>query len=110
MIDSIFEADIVAVKQLGSFSACASCKGRVEPLTPPGGRCFSSDCGMYQCIDKCSAQVSALLYFQHGITKESTSPWAYGAMVGKLTGKSLPEEGILFFTHQVSIALTDYTL
>ena len=37
VIDSIFEADIVAIKQLGSFSACASFKGRVEPLTPPGG-------------------------------------------------------------------------
>ena len=47
---------------------------------------------MYQRVDKCSAQVSALLYFQHGITKESISLWAYGAMVGKLTGKSLPEE------------------
>ena len=33
-IDCIFEADIVAVKQLGSFNACVSCKERVEPLTP----------------------------------------------------------------------------
>ena len=37
-LDSIFNADIIAVKQLGSFSACVSCKARVDPLTPPGGR------------------------------------------------------------------------
>ena len=37
MIDCIYEADIVGVKQLGSFSACVGCRGRVEPLTPPGG-------------------------------------------------------------------------
>ena len=42
-IDCLSEADIVAVKQLGKFHACVSCKGRVEPLTPPGGRCSRSE-------------------------------------------------------------------
>ena len=92
VIDCISEADIVGVKQLGSFNACVSCKGRVEPLTPPGGRCSRSECGMFQRIDRCSTQVSSLLCIQHGKSKESISLWAYGAMVGKLAGKSLPAE------------------
>ena len=92
VIDCISEADIVGVKQLGSFNACVSCKGRVEPLTPPGGQCSRSECGMFQRIDRCSTQVSSLLCIQHGKSKESISLWAYGAMVGKLAGKSLPDE------------------
>ena len=92
VIDCISEADIVGVKQLGSFNACVSCKGRVEPLTPPGGRCSRSECGMFQRIDRCSTQVSSLLCIQHGRSKESITLWAYGAMVGKLAGKSLPDE------------------
>lgn len=90
MTDSIYEADIVAVKQLGSFDACISCKGRVEPVTPPGGRC--SVCGMFQRIDRCSRQVSTLVCVEHGEKKETISLWAYGPMIGKLAGKSSAEE------------------
>ena len=62
------------------------CKGRVEPLTPPNGRCSRSECGIFQRLDKCSVQVSAKLYFQHGETKEPKSLFAFGAMVAKLAG------------------------
>ena len=47
---------------------------------------------MFQRIDRCSTQVSALLSFQYGEQKEFISLWAYGAMVGKLAGKSSPDE------------------
>ena len=101
VIECISEAEIVAVKQLGSFNACLSCKGRVEPLTPPGGRCSRSECGMFQRIDRCNTQVSALLYIQHGKSKEFKSLWAYGAMVGKLAGKSCKESCSLLTNIQV---------
>ena len=83
MIDCIYEADIVGVKQLWRFSACVCCRGRVEPLTPPGGQCSRSECGMFQHIDRCSTQVSALFSFQYGEQKESgvhkfVGLWCYG--------------------------------
>lgn len=40
--DFIENADIIVVKQLASYSACVSCKGRVDPLTPPESvACFN---------------------------------------------------------------------
>lgn len=50
----IFNANISAVKNLETYNACVSCKGRVEPLTPPGGHCSRRDYGMFQRIDRCS--------------------------------------------------------
>ena len=61
-------------------------------MTPPNGRCSRSECGIFQRLDKCSVQVSAKLYFQHGETKEPKSLFAFGAMVAKLAGKSVPED------------------
>ena len=45
---------------------------------------------MFQRIDRCSAVLS----FQYGEQKEFITLWAYSAMVGKLAGKSSPEEVI----------------
>ena len=78
VIDCISEADIVGVTQLGSFNACVSCKGRVEPLTPPGGRCSRSEGGMFQRIDRCSTQVSVCFASNMG---EARSPLVCGLMV-----------------------------
>ena len=47
---------------------------------------------MFQRIDRCSTQVSTQLYIQYGEAKKSITLWAYGAMVGKLVGKSSSEE------------------
>lgn len=69
VIDTIYDAEIVGVKELGSFHACGVCKARVEPLTPPGGCCSRSECAMYQRMDRCNTQVSSLLHIQHGKTK-----------------------------------------
>ena len=92
--DCIENADIIAVKQLGSYSACVSCKGRVDPLTPPGGRCSRRECGMFQRIDKCTTQVSAQLFIEHGVTgnKKSTLLWAFGPTVGNLAGNIPPDQ------------------
>lgn len=40
---------IIAVPYLDTYKACIRCKARVEPLSPPLGRCSKSEC------DQCSA-------------------------------------------------------
>ena len=96
----IFNANISAVKNLETYNACVSCKGRVEPLTPPGGHCSRRDYGMFQRIDRCSTWVSAQLYIEHGNDKDKKSIylWAFGATVGRLAGNIPPEE---VNTHQL---------
>ena len=44
----ITDAKVVAVERLQEYKACLRCKGRVEPLSPPLGRCSKDDCGMLQ--------------------------------------------------------------
>ena len=80
----IFNADIIAVKQLETFNAYVSCKGRVKPLTPPGGCCSRKDCGTFQRIDRCSTQVSAQLFIEHGDTdNKSIYLWGFGPTLCK---------------------------
>ena len=40
----LFDVQITGVPQLDSYKACLSCKARVEPATPPLGRCSSVQC------------------------------------------------------------------
>ena len=44
---------------------------------------------MFQRIDKCTTQVSAQLFIEHGVVgnKKSTLLWAFGPTVGDLAGK-----------------------
>ena len=76
----ILNADIIAVKQLESFSTCVSCKGRVEPLTPPGGHCSRKDCGMFQRIDRCSI-LKYLLSFSLNMVIQTRYQSTYGLLV-----------------------------
>jgi len=88
-----FGLDIIAVKQLESFNACVNCKARVEPQTPPGGRCSKKECDMFQRIGKCSTQVSAQLLIHHGDSnKQSIHLWAFGPTLCKLAGNVSPIE------------------
>ena len=50
---------IIAVPQLDSYQACLMCKARVEPCTPPLGKC--SRCETKQRYDVCPKQLSARL-------------------------------------------------
>ncbi len=80
------------MEELVTFTACAKCHGRVDPLTPPSGRCARSECGVIVRIDKCKSQVSAKLLFEYGKDKrKEKSVHAYGEMLGRMTDKVVPE-------------------
>ena len=112
--DCIENADIIAVKQLGSYSACINCKGRVDPLTPPGGRCSRRECGMFQRIDKCTTKVSAQLFIEYGVTgnKKSTvfGPTGWKHPADQVTARDLilrPTFDLIKFENDV---ITTFTL
>ena len=63
---TISNATIIGVLQLDKNRACLKCKARVEPLSPPLGRCSKSDCLMTQRYDLCPENTSGKLVFMHG--------------------------------------------
>ena len=54
---------IVAVNHLHQYSTCLRCKARVEPSTPPLGRCTKNGCNMTQKFKSCPTVISAKLLF-----------------------------------------------
>ena len=48
---------VIGVLHMDLHKCCPNCKARVEPLTPPLGRC--SSCQMMQRYDICSEMTSA---------------------------------------------------
>ena len=78
-IETITNASIVGVLRLDNYKSCLCCKARVEPCSPPLGRCSKTDCGMLQRFDVCAQQLSLCM------SGESThSLHAYGQMVQQL--------------------------
>ena len=57
----ISNPETIGVLQLDTYKACLKCKARVEPLTPPLGRCSNVGCSMMQRYDRCPNQLSAKL-------------------------------------------------
>ena len=60
-ITTLHNAHVIGVQQLDSYKCCLQCKARVEPMTPPLGKCTKDDCLMMQlyfefCIDQASAR------------------------------------------------------
>ena len=79
---------VVGVPYLGSYKACLSCKARVEPQTPPLGKCSKVDCQMMQRYDLCAEQTTAklmLMYEAEGQNKIVHSH-AYGNVVKEIAG------------------------
>ena len=87
-VNCLQNVQIVGVPQLHSYNACLQCKARVEPLTPPLGRCSKHDCGMIQRFDICTSQVSAkllLMYSTHGsATRHYKTLHAFGNTIGEI--------------------------
>ena len=77
----IRNAKIVGVQQLDSYRACLRCNARVEPLTPPLGRC--SSCAMLQTYSVCTEHLSAKLMFMTSPQNMVTLS-AFGHMVKQL--------------------------
>ena len=62
---TIYNVKIVGVPQLDNYRSCLQCKARVEPLTPPLGKCTREDCMMMQLFDLCQDQLSARVLLRH---------------------------------------------
>lgn len=57
-LQTIRDAMIIGVLQLDSYRSCMRCKARVDPITPPLGRCSKSECNMLQRFDMSTLQSS----------------------------------------------------
>jgi hypothetical protein len=92
-IFELHNAQITGVQQLDSYNACLTCKARVEPESPPLGRC--SKCGMMQRLDLCPQQMSAKLLFSKkfpGDPETTTKTLhAFGRMIQDLAATSQSE-------------------
>ena len=45
------EVSVIGVPEMETFKACLKCKARVEPQSPPLGRCSKTGCTMLQRYD-----------------------------------------------------------
>ena len=91
----ITNAQIVGVPLLDKYKACLRCKARVEPSTPPFGRCSKPECAMMQRYDVCQEQLSAKFLFM--TNSNFVSLYAYGKIVKEIAGEgdSVTEEMLL---------------
>ena len=85
---------IVGVPYLDSY---LQCKARVEPQTPPLGKCSKAECMTLQRYDLCTEHTSANLMFMYDNDRKSTlQAYAYGEVVRKMCGSGvLSAEGLL---------------
>ena len=79
---------IIGVPQLDKHKACLQCKARVEPLTPPLGRCSKSECKMLQRFDVCIEHTTAKLLVMHEMDgqKKMIQVHAFGEHLGQIVG------------------------
>ena len=75
---------IVAVYKLESFKACLRCQSRVEPRSPPFGRCI--ECGVLQNYDFCTASTIAQL-----VGGKMHSLQVSGELISKMAGAVLQQ-------------------
>ena len=80
---------IIGVPLLDTHRACLQCKARVEPLTPPLGRCSRADCKMMQRYDLCAQHTTAklLLMYESEGQKKIIQLHAYGEQLHQIAGK-----------------------
>ena len=100
---------IVGVPYLYSYKSCLQCKARVEPQTPPLGKCSKGECKMMQRYDLCTEHTSAklMLMFDNDDDGKSTlRAYAYGEIVQRMCGSGvLSAEGLLRTGNFKSITL-----
>lgn len=79
---------IVGVPHLDTHKACLQCKARVEPLTPPLGRCSKPECKMLQRFDLCINHTTAKLLLMHETDGQNKiiQVHAFGEHLGQIVG------------------------
>ena len=91
----LYGAQIVAVSKLDSIRLCMRCKGRVEPSTPPLGRCSVLTCSMMQRYDLCRIQKTAHLLVLSRSHEKFTPLSASAELLTKLVGDDITEKLLL---------------
>ena len=92
-LQTIKKATIIGVLQLDTYRSCLRCKARVDPITPPLGRCSKSGCNMLQRFDMCAEHTSAKLLFQS--ESDTYSLYAYGQTVKNIVSSEVTEAALL---------------
>ena len=67
-----------------SIRSCLQCKARVEPQTPPLGKCTKEDCLMIQLYDLCQEQITVRVMLRHVNNEGDITCSAYGDLVYQL--------------------------
>ena len=92
---TLYNPQIIGVTDLDNYRSCLQCKARVEPQTPPLGKCTKEDCLMIQLYDLCQEQVTVRVMLRH-VNNEGEychiTCSAYGDLVYQLANmpKNLP--------------------
>ena len=106
---TITDVQIVGVPLLDSYKACLLCKARVEPLTPPNGKCTKANCEMFQHYDLCADQASAKLLLMYTPDGKEQARYmqchVFGRLLTQLANLS-PEQ---YLTAQALLALPKLT-
>ena len=92
---TINNVQIVGVPALNIYKACLQCKARVEPCTPPFGKCSKEDCNMIQRYDLCTDQATAkllLMYKSSNNQQKYITCSAFGQLVMQLADLSSDED------------------
>ena len=92
-LQTIRNATIIGVLQLDTYRSSLRCKARVEPITPPSGRCSKTGCTMLQRFDMCAEHTSAKLMFLS--EKDTYSLYAYSQTVKNLVSDEITEAALL---------------
>ena len=103
MNTTIHHVTIVGVSEFNHYLPCHT---RVEPQTPPDGKCTRSDCHMLQVFDMCPEQISApiLLHYLNDDGKQTDVLCsAYGDIVYHLANKPTSHQVVLKKFPQVQL-------
>ena len=96
---TLHNVTIIGVPHLDTHKACLQCKARVEPLTPPLGRCSKPDCKMLQRFDLCVDHTMAKLLVMHETEKHNKvlQVHTFGEHLGQIVGEeeSVTPEALL---------------
>ena len=92
--EDLSEINHVRIVGVPQQEACLRCKGRVEPCTPPLGRCSKLECNMLQDYDICAEVLSAKLLFLHNL--KMITLMALGPILKQMTGdEEIHDEALL---------------
>ena len=89
--EQIEDADVIGVPQLHAYKCCLTCRARVEPMTPPMGKCTKDNCAMIQRYDLCSDQGSAKVLLRSGSRRQTLK--VFGKLLHELAG--VPESQLV---------------